>query len=56
MKIYLICPDCGKVLTDRFSCSECSVLADSTAHLEMECLQCEKIVGVEITTKITEGE
>ena len=53
MKIYLLCPDCGKVLTDRFSCPECSIVADANPYLlEMECLQCEKLLGIEITMEI----
>ena len=56
MKIYLICPDCGKVLTDIFSCPECSIVIASVCFLEMECLECDKIFGIEMTTKIAKGE
>ena len=52
MKIQILCPECGKVLTDRFSCLECSIVVNGTTNLEMECLECEKVVGVEIATKI----
>jgi len=52
MKICLICFDCGEVLIDRFSCPECSIFTDDTAFLEMECPECDKIVEIEIATKI----
>jgi len=41
MNINILCPKCNGILTDIFSASKCSIDADGTFQLTMECCKCE---------------
>ena len=47
MKIEIVCPRCGNVLTDKFFAASCK-LSFGRSKLQMECCRCDQYVTVEI--------
>ena len=48
MDIKIVCQNCGSVLTDRFNASSVQITKGSY-HLEMECIECEKLYNMSIS-------
>jgi len=52
MKITLLCPTCNKPLTDQFSAEGCDLVVGYVHDLEMECLNCRKLVRVSVASRV----
>ena len=52
MKITLLCPTCNKPLTDQFSAEACALVVGYAHDLQMECLNCGKLVYISVASRV----
>ena len=56
MKIKLLCPDCGTILTDVYSAEFCNIYINGSVFLDMECVGCNKDIRLKLQTTIINDE
>ena len=56
MKITLLCPVCNEPLKDGFSAEGCYLVVGYAHDLEMECLNCGRLVNITVSAQVVDAE